>query len=286
MSQPPVHPDLQDRLVRDGYTLVENFLAPSEIDYLMKVFRSLDCPSHHGGWTASIYSRDLAYRAEVERVIRSVFTSRAATLLPGYRFTVCNYLIKEPQQNQAAGVVQIHQDPTFVDEERYDSMGIWVPLVDTDATNGAITVLPGSHRWNRGPRSFGGAASPYLNILPALVEHAQPLPMKAGTAMVFSQKVFHGSPTNMSKATRVSVAALLVQNEAQLRCYYANPKLPGKLEVFAVDDDFYPRYIYATRPEGVPRMAVVDHWHEPVRLEQIAATVASTRGFRESRPSL
>jgi hypothetical protein len=248
--------------------VIEDFLGAAGIEALLDVFNSLDSPMHHRAWGASMYSGDLDYRAAVDRAIKAALTARATALLPGYRICFCNFLAKEPDPSPA-GIVQIHQDPTFVDEQRYETIGLWIPLVDTNAENGAITVLPGSHRWNQGPRSFGGRASPYLDLLPAFVEHAQVVPMRAGAALVFSQKLFHGSPANRSQAKRVSAAALLAPSEAQLHCYHANPALPAELEVFRVDDLFFNRYPYGTRPEGVPCMAVVEHWHDPIRLEQL-----------------
>jgi len=255
---------LPERLDRDGYAVVENFLTESEVGHLLHVFESLDCPTHHGAWSASMFSSDLAYRAAVDRAIKDVLAPRAEPLLPGYRFCFCNFLVKEPQQVDD-GIVQIHQDPTFVDEHLFSTLGLWIPLVDTDATNGGISVLPGSHRWNDGPRSFGGW-SPYLDLSATLLEQAQPVPMTAGSALVFSQKLFHGSRANRSRTTRVTAAALLASNDAPLRCYHANPSLPQKLEVFEVDDLFYTRYPYATRPEGVPRIAVVDRTFDPIRI--------------------
>jgi len=269
---------LSERLERDGYTVVEDFITGTEVDHLLQVFHSLDCPTHHGAWSASMLSADLAYRATVHRVIKDVLTPRVAQLLPGYRFCICNFLVKEPQQSDE-GVVQVHQDPTFVDEDRYSSVGIWIPLVDTDATNG-IAVLPGSHRWNDGPRSFVGW-SPYASLSARLLEQATPVPIRAGSALVFSQKLFHGSRANRSRTTRVTATALLVSNEAPLRCYYANPALPQKLEVFEVDDQFYMRYPYGTRPEGVPRIAVVDRSYDPIRPEQLAASRERQHVMRE-----
>jgi len=153
--------------------------------------------------------------------------------------------------------------------------------VDTDATNGAIAVIPGSHRWNRGPRNFGVRPSPYLALSPVFFKYAQPLPMKAGSALVFSQKLFHGSPANRGRTTRVTAAVLMAQNEAPLRCYYANPAMPEQIEVFEVDDVFYTRYPYGTRPEGVSRIAVVDHWHDPVSPEQLTASREHEHVMRE-----
>ncbi len=257
---------LSELLDRDGYTVVENFITPSEVDHLLRVFHALDNPAQHGAWSASMYSSDVAYRAKVDRTIKDIVTPHAASLLPGYRPCISNFLVKDPQQSDT-GVVQVHQDPTFVDEERYSSVGIWIPLVDTDATNG-IAVLPGSHRWNDGPRSFGGW-SPYASLSAQLLEQAMPVPIRAGSALVFSQKLFHGSRPNRSRTTRVTATALLVPTEAPLLCYYANPAMPQQLEVFEVDDLFYTRYPYATRPEGVPRIAVVDRSFDPILAEQL-----------------
>ncbi|HYK04889.1 MAG TPA: phytanoyl-CoA dioxygenase family protein [Thermoanaerobaculia bacterium] len=257
---------LSELLDRDGYTVVENFVTPSEVDHLLRVFHALDNPAQHGAWNASMLSADLAYRAKVHGAIKEVVAPRAAQLLPEYRFCICNFLVKEPQQS-AEGVVQVHQDPSFVDEDRYSSIGVWIPLVDTDATNG-IAVLPGSHRWNDGPRSFGGW-SPYAALSARLLKQATPVPIRAGGALVFSQKLFHGSHPNRGRTTRISATALLVSREAPLRCYYANPAMPQELEVFEVDDQFYTRYPFATRPEGVHRIAVVERSFEPIRAEQL-----------------
>jgi len=272
-SAPAPVADLEARVLRDGYAVVEDFISAAEVGRLLDVFRSLDCPAHHGEWTGSMFSADLDYRAEVDRAITDVFTPHAASLLPGYRFCYCNFLVKEPQRADG-GVVQIHQDPTFVDEGRFASIGLWVPLVDTDMTNGGIAVLPGSHHWNEGPRSFGGW-SPYHALLELLHASARPVPIKAGSALVFSQKLFHGSPANRSGTTRITATALLVSNEAPLRCYHANPELPQGLEVFEVDDRFYTRHPYGTRPAGVPRIAIVDRAYDPID----PRTVTEARGF-------
>jgi hypothetical protein len=114
-----------------------------------------------------------------------------------------------------------------------------------------------------------------------LLADAQPISIRAGGALVFSQKLFHGSPANRSRTTRVTAAALLVSKEAPLRCYHANPALPRKLEVFEVDDSFYTRYPYATRPAGVPRIALVDRSYNLIGPEQLAASREREHVMRE-----
>jgi ectoine hydroxylase-related dioxygenase (phytanoyl-CoA dioxygenase family) len=60
------------------------------------------------------------------------------------------FLCKAPGE---AGKVGVHQDWSVVDEDKYYSATIWVPTVDTTEENGALRVLPGSHKFYKGLRS-------------------------------------------------------------------------------------------------------------------------------------
>jgi ectoine hydroxylase-related dioxygenase (phytanoyl-CoA dioxygenase family) len=151
------------------------------------------------------------------------------------------------------GDVPLHQDLTFVDESRYESFGLWCPLVDTDAVNGCLQVIAGSHLAAGEPRA-SGLSHPYRR---AEAPKVTTVPMRAGDVMVFSQKLFHGSPPNRGSGKRIAFGALLVPREAQLYCYYVDDTSPAKMEVFAVDDAFFTRYPYGTRPAGVPRSALL-----------------------------
>ncbi len=239
-------------LQRDGYAVARGFLSSREIAALADVFRACDSPLHRQPFGASILSRDLAYRAAVDRGIRAVIAPRVDELFEDSRCCFANFLVKQPNAS-GAGEIQLHQDITFVDESRYQSLGLWCPLVDVDPVNGCMDVLPGSHRGDTPPRT-PGTPQPYRGTgRPTTV----PVPMRAGDVMIFSQKLFHASPPNRGKAIRVAAGALVVPREAQLYCFYPDAAAPERVEVFAVDDRFYTQYEYGTRPSGVPRVGVI-----------------------------
>ncbi|HEX9985823.1 MAG TPA: phytanoyl-CoA dioxygenase family protein [Thermoanaerobaculia bacterium] len=265
-------PALEAQLERDGYAITDTFIDASEIARLKEIFETHDSPIHRQPFSASILSNDVGYRSAVDRELKAVLKPRLDALFNGYRHSLSNFAVKEPvttKPGDLTGQVMIHQDIAFVDESRYQSLGVWCPLVDADTTNGCLYVLPGSHRFNTGPR---GPGTPYqYRALDADIERRlRAEPMKAGSAMIFCQKLFHASPPNRGKVKRVAVGALLVPKEAQLYCYYPAPKNPGKLEVFAVDDEFYTQYTYRSRPEGVPRAGVIDYWYAPLDRKRLA----------------
>lgn len=246
-------PHAEAGLERDGYAVVDDFLDPGEIARLLDLFRTCDSPIHRAAFSASVLSDDVAYRTTVDRQIKAVLRDKVDVVFDGYRHCFSNFVVKAP--NKTAGEVPVHQDLTFVDESRYQSLGIWAPLVDTNIDNGCLFVAPGSQRLNGGPR---GVRTPHP--YPGLPLSLRPVPMKAGSVMVFCQKLFHASQPNRGNATRVVVGGLFVPREAQLYCYYQAS--PSRMEIYEVDDLFYTRYIYTTRPEGVPRVAEIDYWYE------------------------
>ncbi|HEX2094149.1 MAG TPA: phytanoyl-CoA dioxygenase family protein [Longimicrobiaceae bacterium] len=262
-------PQLEAALEHDGYAVIDGLLSPPEIRRLLDAFETYESPIHRRPFGASIQSDDLEYRAAVDREIKAVLGPKTDTLFNGYRLCFSNILSKAPQATGAptgAGEVLLHQDISVVDESRAQAIAVWCPLVDTDLVNGCLQVVPGSHRLNAGPHG-PGAAFPYRELAPLFPMQA--VPMKAGSAMIFCLKLFHASSPNRGTATRVAVGGLFAPRGVPLRCYY---RVPGtnRMEVFEVDDLFYTRYIYGTRPQGVPRVAEIDYWYEPLTPERIA----------------
>src|SRR5262249_12799961 len=167
------------------------------------------------------------------------------------------------------GEVQPHQDPTFVDESRFQSLGLWCPLTNVDTTSGCLYVLPESHRLNPGPRAL--LLFPYHELAPLLKSKLRPVPMAAGDAFIFCHKLFHASQPNRGSETRVVAAGLCVPRDAQLYYYYIDPASPKRIEVFEVDDLFYTRCIFGARPEGVPCVGTIDYWYEPLKTDRMFA---------------
>jgi ectoine hydroxylase-related dioxygenase (phytanoyl-CoA dioxygenase family) len=100
--------------------------------------------------------------------------------------------VKLPDRN---GRLRVHQDPTLVDEERFTPVNVWCPLQDIDDRNGALCILPGSHRLYRGPRAT--SIPPPWSPHEALIERSMtPLYLTAGSAVLFTQATLHASRPN------------------------------------------------------------------------------------------
>jgi hypothetical protein len=69
------------------------------------------------------------------------------------------------------------------------------------------------------------------------------VPLKAGEAVVFNIKTFHGSLPNFSDQERPAIRIDICHKEAPLFCYFLNKKSGwNKIEKYSVDDLFFTSY--------------------------------------------
>jgi ectoine hydroxylase-related dioxygenase (phytanoyl-CoA dioxygenase family) len=244
-----------EQFVRDGCAVVD-FLAPADVEALRDAYRRLARP-HRTGFDSTIMSHETEYREAVDAAVRTRVTPRVASLLNGYRVAFCTFAVKDAGSGESA--VPIHQDWSFVDERRFSSIGVWCPLVDVALENGCLQIVKGSHAFPHPPRA---ACTPfaYPELVPYLErECLEPVPMTAGQAMLFDQRLFHCSPPNRTSAARVAATAVLVPHDAALRYYHVvDSREPSRIEVFEVNDRFYLHHVPGRRPEGTVSLGVID----------------------------
>jgi hypothetical protein len=264
LSDKKLLPDLE----KDGYTIID-FLGRREIQILLELYRNLP-HQLEGGFAPSIMSRDINYRQAVNREIKQLLTEKTAKLFSFYRLCFWSFLAKKASRTDSE--VQMHQDWSFVDETKFNSLGIWCPLVDVNPLNGCIHLVKSSHRLNSKPRGLFNDF-PYENLLPLIRQkYLTELPMQAGQALVYDTRIFHCSPPNKTASERVVLAGLMIPQDSILRYYHCDfQNCPSKLEIFEVDDEFYTRIILGVKPEGLTSLGFIEREFEPLNAEDLAS---------------
>lgn len=256
----------QSELDHAGYTLIE-CLDQHDIETLVRYYHRTAQAAVGMGFLVSMMSQDLSYRQCLSQVITAMLRPKVQQYFPDSRLCFGSFIVKQPHLPNSE--VQMHQDWSFVDETQFASYGIWCPLTDVDRQNGCLSVIQGSHLFNRHPRGLLNEF-PYPELLPALqADWLTHIPMRAGQALVYDSRLFHCSAINHSDEERIVAAGLMVPQAAALRYYHRdlqNPAAP--LEVFEVDDDFYTRLIIGVRPEGITPIDWVAQHYEPLSLDR------------------
>jgi hypothetical protein len=235
----PIFKDPQQQALFDkqGFIVVP-FLNDEEVVTMNTIFDQLHPQlPQQGGFISGSYSNDFDYKKKASDEITAVFSKHYERLFNNYQTFGAAFLYKLPSQGSQLG---IHQDWTIVDEEQYVALNCWVPLTDTDATNGALHVMPGSHyprhntlRAPTLPFFFTGNEEEVIN-------QTIPFYVKAGTAVILNQSVIHYSPPNNSGKIRKAITAGIKTKNAPMVFHYKNNE--NKVERYTMPEDFLIRF--------------------------------------------
>jgi len=116
------------------------------------------------------------------------------------------------------GVVDVHQDGTFLYTEPYSCIGFWFALEDATIENGCLWAEPGGHltslrqRFRRNDN--GGTMMDILDPMPIVMEDMIPLEVKKGTCVVLHGLLPHYSLPNTSGHSRQAYSIHLVDEKA------------------------------------------------------------------------
>ena len=99
----------------------------------------------------------------------------------------------------------MHQDYPFFPHRDHSTIAAWMPLIDTSRENGALHVVPGSHKL--GPIEHLGSSEKGFRLNPDewSLSKGMPINAKAGDVILFNYLVIHGSNQNKSYERRTSL---------------------------------------------------------------------------------
>lgn len=116
------------------------------------------------------------------------------------------------------GVVDIHQDSTFLFTEPDSCIGFWFALEDATKENGCLWAKPGAHRlplrskFRR--KGTGGTEMIILNDQPYSMEGMEALEVKKGTCIVLHGLLPHYSLPNTSGSSRQAYSIHTISKHA------------------------------------------------------------------------
>lgn len=243
-------PALAERLAERGYVVVP-FLDDDAVAELRQLHRDVGAApgDPRTGLFNDTWATDVDWKREVSRRLHEHLDAPVAALVGTHRPLGFAHITKWPGD---PGAVVAHRDPTFVDERHHRSLMLWIALDDTDTDNGALWVIPGSHREAKGIRVHQSPANVELSVSPGDGGPAVVVPLRAGEAVLYDHALVHMSAPNHSDVPRVAVACPLVPRAATPR--YAVPVSDSEARVVLIDERFFLEHrLCELDPEAVLR---------------------------------
>lgn len=190
-----------------GFTIVKDLLAPSELSamnaHLDQIVASGQYVRGAGGREGSIHAlsliSDQAKQVEQDERILDII---AALVNPGIAVHSSKLVTKLPY---AADVCHWHQDDAYFGAACRNRCSVWIPLQDTDESNGCLWFIPGSQLQGLLPhdgRKDWGTCRRSLREEDFDLSKAIPIAAQAGSIVIFNVLACHHSKNNRTAQTR------------------------------------------------------------------------------------
>ena len=250
----------------NGYLMVEHVLSPDQLATMRQELADLVTQSAEVSENTDIYDLEDTHSAQEPRVRRiktphqympstqrltsdpKVVSILTRLIGPGVRFQTSKLNMKSSRYGAS---VEWHQDWAFYPHTNDDLLAVGVLLDDATEENGAMLVIPGSHKGkvydHHADGYFCGAVDPKACDLD--LANAVPLTGPAGSMSFHHVRLMHGSALNHSNHDR---RLLLLQYTAADAFPLATP---------VKDLEAYDKMLVAGTPTVVPRLTNV-----PVRM--------------------
>lgn len=234
------------KLLSDGYIRIPNLLNIDELDFFKQLYKKWH-PNDPTNFFRSFFSKDDTYKQAVEDEIIRIIVPKLADHFNNFSCSGAMFVVKPSGPGQD---IQPHQDWSFVDETKYWSLNMWLPLIDVDENNGTITFVKGSHKFLD---TYRGSGTPevYSHLLDIAAPYFEPVPLNAGESVFFFHNILHGSTYNKMQHARVCIGVTLTQKDAPVIFYHKNNDEETTC-IYKADETFYIRFFHnqSKVPEG------------------------------------
>ena len=224
------------------------------------------------------------YKKNVFRIISEVFEKKTDSILNQYRPIIANFIRKEFE----AGEVPMHQNWAFVDEEKYTSVSVWVPLIDSHENNGTLQLVRGSHK------RFGKIRGPMipweLKELKSeiLSRHMTPMIVQVGDCVILDDSIVHYSAPNHSNDKRLAIQLILVPKAADtVHYHFDKTQNPNEVEMYETSQPFYMEFHPWLKPKELKLLAKLPYHEKTFSYSEFLIGMAGERfdGHKLNKPN-
>lgn len=241
----------------NGYAIVP-FASNEQINSLRIFYNQLPIIDAKGTYV-TMFHPSYDYRHLVDEKLKTLFAQKANSYLKNYRALFANFMEKAVGEE---GDFPVHQDWTYVDETKYASYAFWIPLQDTDIQNGALHVVPNSHKIPSGCRG-PHIHEPFHRLREKIKKnYSKVISLNAGDALIWDHRLIHFSQPNLSLTPRLAFTLIMVPKDATIiHCFGDVRNGEDEVSIYAVDSEFYLSYTIGDKPKQVKLIEKVIQKH-------------------------
>ncbi len=180
------------------YTRDETRQMTAELPQLMGLLRPGETTKDIREWhETSRWLFDICMNPKIHDLVEGI-------LGPDFYLWASNFFIKEPHTKETVGW---HQDAYYWPMSPHNSVTVWLAFSDVDEENGAMKIVPGSHKSGVIQHHRSTVTDSVLTLElekgSFREDTAVSMRLKAGEVSLHDDAAVHGSPANLSDRKRI-----------------------------------------------------------------------------------
>ncbi len=226
---------IENALNENGFVHIPGFLSVEVVQQFHSLYQSLHTDSRYekSMWN-SLYDLPEGRGVNTSLQLKEMLARNFTGWLDDFKIPVVTFMVKNPTSDSNC---DLHRDNSAFDENQFEYRNGWIPLLDINDKNGALYVVPKSHRvfdyclpmsteWH------------YKSMIPELMKHIRVVYAKAGDLVVYKDKMLHGSFPNNSLQPRPVLHFGMLHPQAET-FFYRRDNSSNQVDVFSVKPDFF-----------------------------------------------
>ena len=183
-----------------GYTLIKNFISSDDVEFLLNLYKQFHIHKVDGYMWNSLYHVSDKESVYISNKIHQILDKKISNLFDNAEWSISTIMSKCPGYPLAFDTP--HRDYSVFKEDLFEYRQVWIPLIDITPTNGAMYVVPKSHKLAHKELPMMQKCF-YRNYVDELVPFAtSPMLMKAGDLLVYNDRTIHGGYPNGTNEER------------------------------------------------------------------------------------
>lgn len=243
----------------NGYVVVKDIVSEEAIQVILDAFNELK--EYEAYYEVDGFITSANYGYEIQNQLHKKLSLVNEIILPKLFYdnkiykNLLNILVlkfcKEKKELFA------HQDAPLVDETEAPTTCLWIPTVNINTQNGALMVLPKSHKYFRWQRIHDQEDSPLSNLKEQMLDYMIPLYINKGDLIIFDNSLIHASAPNLTNEIRVAMTTTVAPNNYKL-VHYCKSENNRKIKKYYIDESFWKEGCYMN-PSLIP-----EKYHAPI----------------------
>lgn len=269
---------LEQILIQEGVATFD-FLSPAEFSAFKEIVLKLaqagayDDVHLNTPFRLSAFNNSASWKSDIYDEIYAFLKDKLEALLINYEPLVINIFDKIPDAGDTS--VAIHQNPSFAQEPDFQSVSLWIPMIDVTKENGTLGVLKGSHAVFDRMRA-ANMPDVFEPVAQKLQEDwFEPIEINEGQAALLDDSLIHWSYSNISRQTRTAVQLICVPKEARhIYYYYDESGEKPKMNLYDVDKDFFFKFNCKSEPIGLSQFDSIPYQYHSLTEKDLFEKVA------------